>query len=287
MTDWALQLASYNFSTALMHVGGQNVYYNVRKHYRPLFCADIQPFTPPPGNLTNIYQWTTGSVYYSTLLIAEIFGQSNKSRVADLNIQGENAMFHPAYAVYEDDAPSRVVLFNYVNDPSGASTYTATIPAPGSNTVHVRYFSAPSISEHSNITWAGQTMGLSYASDGRLHGNVSTTTITCQNSQCQIPVAAPAIAVVYLSDQALTLSSPPVQGGTAAFETTRIGFGSATVDPKVMETSNGQNGPDGQLGRNNKATSGAEREVRVLAGIGAAAVVVVIGAVLGGLEKFL
>lgn len=27
--DWALQLATYNFTTVLMHVGGQNVYYNV------------------------------------------------------------------------------------------------------------------------------------------------------------------------------------------------------------------------------------------------------------------
>lgn len=29
LTDWALQLAWGNFSSALMHVGGQNVYYNV------------------------------------------------------------------------------------------------------------------------------------------------------------------------------------------------------------------------------------------------------------------
>lgn len=29
ITDWALQLAWGNFSTALLHVGGQNVYYNV------------------------------------------------------------------------------------------------------------------------------------------------------------------------------------------------------------------------------------------------------------------
>jgi hypothetical protein len=29
MTDYALQMAYGNFSTALMHVGGQNVYYNV------------------------------------------------------------------------------------------------------------------------------------------------------------------------------------------------------------------------------------------------------------------
>jgi hypothetical protein len=30
LTDWALQLAQTNFSQTLMHVGGQNVYYNVR-----------------------------------------------------------------------------------------------------------------------------------------------------------------------------------------------------------------------------------------------------------------
>lgn len=29
LTDWALQLAWGNFSAALLHVGGQNVYYNV------------------------------------------------------------------------------------------------------------------------------------------------------------------------------------------------------------------------------------------------------------------
>ena len=28
--DWSLQMAYYNFSGAMMHLGGQNVYYNVR-----------------------------------------------------------------------------------------------------------------------------------------------------------------------------------------------------------------------------------------------------------------
>lgn len=31
MVDWSLQMAHYNFSQALMHVGGQNVYYNVSR----------------------------------------------------------------------------------------------------------------------------------------------------------------------------------------------------------------------------------------------------------------
>jgi len=34
--DWALQLGTYNFTTVLMHVGGQNVYYNVSLHLLPM-----------------------------------------------------------------------------------------------------------------------------------------------------------------------------------------------------------------------------------------------------------
>ena len=57
--DWALKLSTYNFSATLFHVGGQGDYYN--------------PFTPPPTNQSNFRQWTTGSVYYSTLIVAELF----------------------------------------------------------------------------------------------------------------------------------------------------------------------------------------------------------------------
>jgi hypothetical protein len=209
-------------------------------------------------------------VYYSTLLVAEIFGQSNTSRITDLDVQGDaHTDLHPAYAVYEDDVPSRVVLFNFASDPSGASTYQATLSIPGGNlagSVHVRYFLANNVAEHDNITWAGQTMGASYASDGQLHGQVVTQTITCQNSLCIVPVPAPAIAVVYLTDKALALSSPQ-PASKSAFETTIVGWGSATVDPKVLETSNGQNGPAGELGRNNKAISGMGRRAGPLGGL--------------------
>lgn len=44
--DWSLTLAYNNFTGALWHVGGQNVYYN--------------PFTPPPSNQTSFRQWTVG-----------------------------------------------------------------------------------------------------------------------------------------------------------------------------------------------------------------------------------
>jgi hypothetical protein len=171
--------------------------------------------------------------------------------------------------VYEDGAPSRVVLFNFVNDLSGASTYQASITT-NSPSIHVRYLLAPTISEHDNITWAGQSMGGSYASDGRLQGEVMTQTITC-NGVCIVSVPAPAIAVVYLTDRALALSSPR-EASKAGFETTIVGWGSATVDPKVLETSNGQNGPG--LGRNNKAVSGAQRLQAGWLGIALLAVII-------------
>lgn len=44
--DYGLTMAFNNFTGALWHVGGQNVYYN--------------PFTPPPSNQSAFRQWTIG-----------------------------------------------------------------------------------------------------------------------------------------------------------------------------------------------------------------------------------
>jgi len=44
--DYGLTMAYSNFTGALWHIGGQNVYYN--------------PFTPPPSNQTAFRQWTVG-----------------------------------------------------------------------------------------------------------------------------------------------------------------------------------------------------------------------------------
>ncbi|KAK4683856.1 hypothetical protein P7C73_g6361, partial [Tremellales sp. Uapishka_1] len=265
MTDYALQMAYGNFSAALMHVGGQNVYYN--------------PFTPPPSNLSSTHGWTTGSVYYSALVVAEVFGQSNVSQIVDLAVDEDN-IYHPAYAIYENDAPTRLALFNFINDPTGASDLQVSVSLNGStlaaSTVSVRYFRAPTVSEQYNITWAGQTMGESFASDGRLYGDVETVTITCSNGECVIPVYAPSIAVVFLTDEALTQSTPQPTV-TQTYGTTVVGTGSATVNAGVLETSNGQNSPNGELGSTSSgSSSGGERSVQ-------AGLAVVLVAVLGGL----
>ena len=114
--DWALTMAYSNFTTALFHVGGQNAYYN--------------PFTPPPTNQSTFNQWTVGPVYYSALVMAETMGPHNTSQVVDLT----SNINTPIYAVYENGAPTKVALFNFVTDPTGASTYTATISIGGGTT---------------------------------------------------------------------------------------------------------------------------------------------------------
>jgi hypothetical protein len=83
--DYGLQMAYSNFSTALLHVGGQNVYYNVcvflHSWSSPLILYFILAFHPcvtvfasarittnmcmpdaaPPTNQTSFHQWTIGS----------------------------------------------------------------------------------------------------------------------------------------------------------------------------------------------------------------------------------
>ncbi|KAG6857114.1 hypothetical protein H0H87_009241 [Tephrocybe sp. NHM501043] len=89
--DYGLTMAAANFSHALIHVGGQSVYYN--------------PFT-----------------------VAEVFGKSNVSQIVDIS---NNGLFTPSYAIYESGALSKVALMNFMDDPSGEHDITGTIMVDG------------------------------------------------------------------------------------------------------------------------------------------------------------
>ncbi|KAJ3782529.1 glycoside hydrolase family 79 protein [Lentinula aff. detonsa] len=239
--DTAMQMAYSNFSGALLHVGGQNVYYN--------------PFTPPPTNQSTFHQWTIGPVFYSTLAMAETIGPSNNSRILDLGANNGN-IYTPAYAVYENNDPVRVALYNYITDSSGGSDYTASISISGGqmpSQVRVKYLVAPSVSEKHNITWAGQTFGAQFASDGRLTGFEDIQTITCTSS-CSITVPAPGFALVFLTDNALSESG--ATGATTTFPTTAYtkSINTVTVDASVLATSNGNRG-GGNMGSTSKGSA--------------------------------
>lgn len=65
-------------------------------------------------------------MYYSVLVMAEIMGKSNVSQVMDLNANS-GSEFTPGYAIYENGTPSKVALFNYLDDKSGASDITVNV----------------------------------------------------------------------------------------------------------------------------------------------------------------
>ncbi|KAJ7081767.1 glycoside hydrolase family 79 protein [Mycena belliarum] len=234
--DYGLQLAYSNFTNALLHVGGQGVYYN--------------PFTPPPTNQSTFRSWSIGPIYYSVLAVAETFGTSNKSQIIDLQMNGNN-IFTPGYAIYDSGTLARLALFNYVTDPTGASAYTASFAIGGGDTgqpngtpaqVKVKYLLAPSVSTKDNITWAGQTFGAAFQSDGRITGTEQIQTVTCKSDNtCDIKVPAPGFALVFLADVAADKESyTDVQTfPTTALTKTR---NTLTINPSLLATSNGQAG---------------------------------------------
>ncbi|KAG8947618.1 hypothetical protein FRC04_010552 [Tulasnella sp. 424] len=231
--DSAFALAAMNFSQVLLHVGGQSTSYN--------------PFTPPPTKMSKDHLWTTGAIYYSTLVVAEAFGKSNASQIIDLNLPSE---FQPGYAIYENGVPTRVALINFVTDASGASDFNGVISFNGGTVpdhVSVRYLEAPSVSEKFNIKWAGQNMGSAiFTSDGRLTGDVQTIVIPCDQAanNCVVPVKAPSVALVFLSDDALSHSSPEDPASSLTFATSVFTARGQhpIIDPAVLKTMNGDGG---------------------------------------------
>ncbi|KAG6894191.1 hypothetical protein C0993_012104 [Termitomyces sp. T159_Od127] len=228
--DYAFQMASNNFGGAITHVGGQNVFYNVRLPFVVSIIADQhswwnqQPFTPPPTNQSTFHQWTVGPMYYTALVAAESLGPSNGTQVLDL---GAND-FTPCYGFYENGAPVCVGCINYVTDPTGASDLKVQIAIGGSGigqpnqspaTVKVKYLLASSVSQKGNFTWAGQTFGDNFASDGRPVGDINITTITCNGTMnlCTVPVSAPSYALIYLTYTSL---NKPGSAATQTFATT-------------------------------------------------------------------
>ena len=255
--DYGLTMAHSNFTGALWHVGGQNTYYN--------------PFTPPPSNQSSFRQWTVGEchclipfhhlfnpyegpMYYAALVMSEVMGRSNQSQVIDLAANGGD-LSTPGYAIYENGTPMKVALFNNLDDDTGAHDLSVAISIGGGDTgqtastpasVRVKYLLADHVTTKGNFTWAGQTLGANFEADGRLKGDLNVVTVPCDTAAntCTVTVPAPGFALVFLNDQSYTDSTP--SGETITFATTAgtRTINTATVDPKVLETSNGHSGKD-------------------------------------------
>ncbi|KAG6901045.1 hypothetical protein C0995_001586 [Termitomyces sp. Mi166 len=254
--DYGLTMAASNFSHALLHVGGQNVYYN--------------PFTAPPTNQSSFNQWTIGAVFYSVLIVSEVFGKSNVSQIIDISNSG---IYTPSYVIYDNGALSKVALFNFIDDKSGAHDVTATVTVDGGQVpsqVWVKYFLADSVSVRTNLMWAGQTFGNKFQVDGRLKGDLNITTIPCDQSanQCHVPLKAPSFALVFLTDPLAADNAGSQTPNAVTFETTAFTktVHTATVDPSVLATSNGHSGKErGMLGSTSPGSVSAALGLSALA----------------------
>ncbi|KAH9003624.1 hypothetical protein EDB86DRAFT_2888634 [Lactarius hatsudake] len=223
--DWALTMAYSNFTAALFHVGGQNAYYN--------------PFTPPPTNQSTFHQWTVGPVYYSALVV---------DLTTNINT--------PIYAVYENGAPTKVHQRIPPPSPSAAGTTGQSNATPSQ--VQVKYLLADSVSAKGNFTWAGQTLGNNFGSDGRLVGTLNVTTVQCDTTAntCAVPVPAPGFALVFLTSDALSAVSP---ASTVTYPTTAQTrtVNTIFIDPSMLATSYGHSGMENVHGATSPGSSSA------------------------------
>lgn len=86
--------------------------------------------------------------------------------------------------------------------------------------------------------------GAVFNSDGRLSGDVVTQTIECDtvNNVCTVPMRAPSFALIFLTQQTESESTPSYTQTFATTATTNPA-GHPAIDPAVLATMNGEGGP--------------------------------------------
>jgi hypothetical protein len=197
--------------------------------------------------------------------MAEAIGPSNNTQVIDMGANNGNPL-SPGYAIWENGQLARVLLINFASDPSGASDLSVDLSFVDSSampsSVSVKYLQAPSVAQKGNFTWAGQTFGGLFGSDGRPEGTESVQTVNCGpnaggTSVCTIKVPAPAAALVFLNSAA----TPDTAGGpTTTFPTTAVTKSRNTLDSlpsSLLATMNGHSGSDGILGKLGSTSQGS------------------------------
>ena len=139
--DYAVQMAVVGYSAAYLHTRERNISYNLFDY---------------PGD--DVDGWTTKPTYYSYFPILQAFQSHNGSRVVDLGLSQDSAA---GYGVYDKETSElyRMILINFKD---GNGTVDFVIPSGGSRAgggknVTVKFLTAPSIREGSNISWSGKT----------------------------------------------------------------------------------------------------------------------------------
>lgn len=182
--DYVLQLASVGYSGAYIHTREAGITYNL--------------FDPPAANSSSS-NWTTLPTYYALLPAAEALNAKNGTFVLDLNINNNTQNSTSAgYGLYDGKTSALygMVFFNFADAGNGTTSFPVTT-GNASQTLLVRYLSAPSVEEKFNISWGGKT--LNGVGDAIMvdSGSAADQQFQC-NSTCTVEVPSPGVAVVWL-----------------------------------------------------------------------------------------
>jgi len=187
--DVGLKAASMNYTAVYLHTREYGVQYNL--------------FDPPTPEDSISSGWRTGSPYYSALFLTEV-GDPTGSVIVDLDLQNsttDQSATIAGYGVYTDAGRrrDRLVILNYASPTSADEDAIQQfhIPVNLTHKVFCRILTAPDVTEKTNITWAGQTVG----QNGDLEGEQQTSTIDCK-AGCSINVPGPGAALVWLDSEA-------------------------------------------------------------------------------------
>ena len=87
-------------------------------------------------------------------------------------------------------------------------------------------------------------MGKQFEADGRIRGELKLETVQCDQASntCQVRVPAPGFALVLMNDDAVAEATRYQNTETFATSAVTKLKNTATIDPSVLATSNGQNG---------------------------------------------
>lgn len=186
--DYALQMASTGYSAAYMHTRERGTTYNLFDY-------------PAPGDT----KWSTNPSYYSYFPLLEALQSHNGSKVLDLNVDNSTTTNSTSagYGIYDSATQDlyRVVLFNYANA-TGTVDYTISkgmLPSTGKN-VTVKYLTAPSVNEKTQISWSGTTW--SGVTDGKaISSGVNPDVSMDCSAGCVVSLPSPGVAVLVVDKQ--------------------------------------------------------------------------------------
>lgn len=108
-----------------------------------------------------------------------------------------------------------------------------------------------------------QTWGDQFFSDGRPVGDEQIQTINCDQNAgvCNIPVYAPSVALVFLSDDAQTENTGQPSTTYSTTAVTRQ-HNTATIPSEVVATSNGEREASSKLGSTSKGSANAAQSIK-------------------------